>query len=253
MLLQITLALGAQSVQTVTCNVAGRDINAFVAEAKKQIAARVSFPPGTYLDFTGAAAAQAQSSRDLLIHSLLAGIGIILLLSLVMGSYRNLILVLVNLPFALVGGVLVVFISGGSLSIGSLVGFVSLFGITLRNSIMMISHCEHLVDVEGMTWGPEAATRGAQERLAPILMMATVTALGLLPLAIGSSAPGREIEGPMAMVILGGLATSTALNLLVLPNPGPTVWPVREEKAGAIKKPNSGLPAQRFTTHSLIS
>src|SRR5207245_10128317 len=131
---------------------------------------------------------------------------------------------LANLPFALVGGVLAIFLTGvmsdegrGSLSLGTLVGFVTLFGITMRNSIMMISHFEHLVRVEGMTWGFEAALRGAAERLAPILMTALVTALGLLPLAIGSGAAGREIEGPMAIVILGGLVTSTLLNLLVLP------------------------------------
>jgi Cu/Ag efflux pump CusA len=103
------------------------------------------------------------------------------------------------------------------LTIGSLVGFVTLFGITTRNSIMMISHFEHLIREEGMTWGPDAALRGASERLIPILMTALVTALGLLPLAIGSGEAGREIEGPMALVILGGLITSTLLNLLVLP------------------------------------
>ena len=103
------------------------------------------------------------------------------------------------------------------LTIGSLVGFVTLFGITMRNSIMMISHFEHLVREEGMTWGLEAAMRGASERLVPILMTALVTALGLLPLAMGSGEAGREIEGPMAIVILGGLITSTILNLLVLP------------------------------------
>src|SRR5438093_11354134 len=100
---------------------------------------------------------------------------------------------------------------------GSLVGFVTLFGITMRNSIMMISHFEHLVQEEGMTWGLAAAIRGASERLVPILMTALVTALGLLPLAIGTGEAGREIEGPMALVILGGLITSTALSLLVLP------------------------------------
>ncbi len=208
---------GARRVQTVTCNVAGRDVNSFVNEAKKRILSTVSFPAGTYVEFTGAVAAQARSRQDLLIHSLLAGVGIVLLLSIVMGNLRNLLLVLVNLPFALVGGVLAVFASGGWLSLGPLVGFVTLFGITLRNSIMMVSHYEHLVSVEGMTWGLEVAIRGASERLAPILMTALVTGLGLLPLAIGSGSPGREIEGPMAMVILGGLITSTALNLLVLP------------------------------------
>jgi Cu/Ag efflux pump CusA len=130
----------------------------------------------------------------------------------------NLLLVLVNLPFALIGGVLAVYFFGqGTLAIGSIVGFVTLFGITTRNSIMLISHYEHLVTEEGATWGLETALRGASERLAPILMTALVTALGLLPLAIYSGEAGREIEGPMAIVILGGLATSTILNLLVLP------------------------------------
>jgi Cu/Ag efflux pump CusA len=141
----------------------------------------------------------------------------VLLLSIVLTNWRNLILVLVNLPFALVGGVLAVFAGGGMLSLGAMVGFVTLFGITLRNSIMLISHYEHLVEIEGMEWGYQTAIHGASERLAPILMTALVTALGLLPLAIGSSAAGQEIEGPLAIVILGGLITSTALNLLVLP------------------------------------
>jgi Cu/Ag efflux pump CusA len=113
--------------------------------------------------------------------------------------------------------VLAVFLMGGWLSLGSLVGFVTLFGITARNSIMMVSHFEHLVAEEGMTWGLEAVLRGAAEHLAPILITALDTMFGLLPLAIGSGAPGREIEGPMAIVILGGLTTSTVLNLLVLP------------------------------------
>lgn len=209
---------GARRVQAITCNVAGRDITSFVAEAKRQIAAKVSLPAGSYVEFGGAAEAQANSARDLMVHSALAGIAIVLLLSLVVSRFRNLLLILVNLPFALVGGVLAVFAAGGAVSVGSLVGFVTLFGITLRNSIMMLSHYEHLVTVEGLAWGAETALRGAQERLAPILMTALVTALGLLPLALGSGEAGREIEGPMAMVILGGLFTSTALNLLVLPN-----------------------------------
>lgn len=212
----IILHEGARRVQTVTCNVKGRDPTSFVAEAKSRIS-KLSLPPGTYVEFAGTAAAQSKSRHDLLVHSLLAGLGIALLLSVVMGNYRNLLLVLANLPFALVGGVLAVVASGGTLSLGSLIGFVTLFGITLRNSIMMISHYEHLVGTEGMDWGLETALRGASERLAPILMTALVTGLGLLPLAIGSGDPGREIEGPMALVILGGLVTSTALNLLVLP------------------------------------
>jgi Cu/Ag efflux pump CusA len=213
----VVLHSGARRAQAVTCNVTGRDITSFVAEVKDRINAKLRLSAGYYVEFSGAAEAQAKSRQDLLINALLAGVGIILLLSLVIGTSRNLTLVLANLPFALVGGVLAVFFSGGWLSIGSLVGFVTLFGITLRNSIMLISHYEHLVAVEGMSWGREAALCGASERLTPILMTALVTALGLLPMAVGSGDPGREIEGPMAIVILGGLATSTTLNLLVLP------------------------------------
>ncbi len=208
---------GAQRRQQVTCNVQGRDLTSFVQEAKKEVAAKISFPAGVYAIFTGAAEAQAKARRGLLINSAVAAIGVVLLLWIVFGNWRNLLLVLVNLPFALVGGVLAVFASGGSLSVGSLVGFVTLFGITMRNSIMMISHFEHLVLEEGATWNLETAIRGASERLLPILMTALVTALGLLPLAIAYGEPGNEIESPMAFVILGGLFTSTILNLLVLP------------------------------------
>jgi Cu/Ag efflux pump CusA len=136
---------------------------------------------------------------------------------LVFRQPRHVALVLVNVPFALVGGVLAVFAGGGLLSIGSLVGFVTLFGISTRNSIMLISHYEHLVVDEGAPWTLETVARGAGERLVPILMTALVTALGVLPLALGSGEAGREIEGPMAIVILGGLVTSTALNLIILP------------------------------------
>jgi CzcA family heavy metal efflux pump len=214
---------GARRRQTITCNPAGRDVASFVADAQKQIEAQVKFPAGVYAEFSGAAEEQKQAQTELLLHSLAAAAGIILLLAIVFRKASHLLLVLANLPFALVGGVLAIFLVGyfgegqGSLSLGTLVGFVTLFGITMRNSIMMISHFEHLVNVEKLPWGIETALRGASERLIPILMTALVTALGLLPLALGSGEAGREIEGPMAIVILGGLVTSTALNLLVLP------------------------------------
>ncbi|MHB1098158.1 MAG: efflux RND transporter permease subunit [Burkholderiales bacterium] len=214
----IILHDGARRVQTVTCNVSDRDVGSFVAEARKQIATKVSLPIGSYVEFGGTAEAQARTMHDLLMHSAIAVIAIVLLLSMVLRNPRNLILIFINLPFALIGGVLAVLLSDAGLSVGSLVGFITLFGITLRNSIMMLSHYEHLVAEAGLDWGPETALRGAQERLAPILMTALVTALGLLPLALGSNAPGREVEGPMAIVILGGLFTSTALNLLLLPS-----------------------------------
>ena len=208
---------GARRAQAVTANVAGRDVASFVEEARRRILSRVALPASSYVEFAGTGEAQARSRRDLLLHSLLAGVGIVLFLSVVTRHPRNLLLLLANLPFALLGGVLAVFGTGGMLSLGSMVGFVTLFGITLRNSIMMVSHYEHLVGVEGRTWGIETAIDGACDRLAPILITSLVTGLGLLPLALGQHAPGREIEGPMAVVILGGLLTSMALNLLVLP------------------------------------
>lgn len=207
----------ARRVQTITCNVQGRTVDSFVAQARREFAQKLNLPAGVIVEFTGSAAAQAQARTDLLLHSVLAGVGIVLLLFVVLGHRNNLLLVLLNLPFAIVGGVLVTLAFGGEISLGSLVGFVTVFGITLRNSIMLLSHYEHLVSAEGEAWGLAAALRGARERLVPILMTALVTGLGLLPLALGRNAPGREIEGPMALVILGGLATSTVLNLLVLP------------------------------------
>ena len=203
--------------QAVSCNVGGRDVASFVADARRRIGSEVRFPSGVYAIFSGEAEAQARAQREILLTSVVAGVGIVLLLAIAFRNFRNLILVLANLPFALAGGVLAVFLSGAWLTLGSLVGLVTLFGISTRNSIMMISHYEHLVTEEGQTWGLETALRGASERLVPIVMTALVAGLGLLPIAIGSGDPGREIEGPMAIVILGGLMTSTTLNLLVLP------------------------------------
>ena len=208
---------GARRRQTVTCNVEKRDVTSYVAEARKRVEEKVKLPSGVYLEWRGAAEEQAKAKRELVIHFSVAFVGILILLSLVFRRASHVALVLANIPFALVGGVLAVFASGGSTSIGSWVGFVTLFGISTRNSIMLISHYEHLVEIDGAPWSIETVARGAGERLVPILMTALVTALGVLPLAIGSGEAGREIEGPMATVILGGLITSTALNLLVLP------------------------------------
>jgi Cu/Ag efflux pump CusA len=202
--------------QVVTCNVEGRDVETFVAEAERRVR-QLTIPEGVSWVFTGEHEAKQTAQRELLLLSSAAGVGIAMLLWLAFGSVRRLLLVLVNLPFALVGGVAAIYLTGGVLNVGSLVGFVTLFGITVRNGIMMVSHWQHLREEEQMAWGPELVFRGARERLAPVLMTALVTALGLLPIAIGSGEAGREIEGPMALVILGGLATSTALNLIVLP------------------------------------
>ncbi|HKJ22302.1 MAG TPA: efflux RND transporter permease subunit, partial [Gammaproteobacteria bacterium] len=212
------LHIDGQRVQTVTMNVAGKNVGRFAKAARTAIARQVPMPPGTYLDIHSTAQAQTKARNRLLSSSVIAIVFIVLLLSLVLAQPRNLALIFLNLPFALVGGVLAILALGGTVSMGAMVGFVTLFGITLRNSIMLIAHYEHLVLIEGAPWSMETAVRGAKERLSPILMTALVTAFGLLPLALTREAPGNAIEGPMALVILGGLLTSTALNLLVLPS-----------------------------------
>jgi CzcA family heavy metal efflux pump len=206
----------ARRVQTVTANVRGGDVAGFADALERRLAA-TRLPAGIYSELGGTATARREAQHELLLRGLLAGVGIVMLLALAFGNTSRLLLVLTNLPFAMVGGVLAVFASGGLLSLGSLVGFVTLFGIATRNAVMLISHYDHLVRLEGEMWGKEAAIRGALERLGPILMTALVTALALVPLAVGSGDPGREIEGPMAIVILGGLLTSTLLSLFVLP------------------------------------
>jgi Cu/Ag efflux pump CusA len=209
--------VGARRVQTVTANSSGRDIEGITADLERRLSGGAGLPPGVYAEVGGTGTAQREARAELFRNSLLAAGGILMLLWVAFGEGSRVLLVVANLPFALVGGVLAVFASGGLLSLGSLVGFVTLFGIATRNAVMLVSHYDHLVRYEGMRWGPGAAVRGALERLGPILMTALVTALGLLPLALGSGDPGREIEGPMAIVILGGLATSTLLSLFVLP------------------------------------
>jgi CzcA family heavy metal efflux pump len=208
---------GTRRVQTVTANTAGREVADFARELESRIAVPGVLPAGIYAELAGTAAAQREAQRELLLHSLLAGALIVMLLWLAFGETGRLLLVLANLPFSLVGGVAAVAATGMTLSLGSLVGFVTLFGIATRNAVMLISHYDHLVAVERAPWGTDTVLRGASERLGPILMTAAVTGLALLPLALGSGDPGREIEGPMAIVILGGLVTSTLLSLFVLP------------------------------------
>ena len=206
-----------QRRQVVTLNPTTGDIVGFVKQAKAMLGEKVKLPPDVYLEFGGSAEAASAATRDLMTHGAAALIVIISLLMFAFGGWRTTALVLVNVPFALVGAVLAVVMTDASLSIGTLVGFVTLFGISARNSIMLMSHYEHLVRVEGHHWGRITALRGAKERVTPILMTAIVTALGVLPLAIGNGEAGQEVEGPMAIVILGGLVSSTLLNLLVMP------------------------------------
>ena len=202
--------------QQVTCNVQGRDIESFVTEVERKIKS-LQLPEGIFFTMAGEREARASAQRELVFWSALAGIGIFLLLWFAYGSFGKVLLILINLPFALVGGVLAVWLTSGILDVGSLIGFITLFGITTRNSMMMVSHWQHLHEEENLPWSADLIFRGARERLAPVLMTALVTGLGLFPIAWGWQEAGREIEGPMAWVILGGLATSTALNLLLLP------------------------------------
>ncbi|MCA9031757.1 MAG: efflux RND transporter permease subunit, partial [Planctomycetaceae bacterium] len=144
-------------------------------------------------------------------------LGILLLLHSDFGNMRHVLLIFLTLPFALIGGIAGAFASGGVISLGSLIGFVTVLGVAVRNGIMLLDHYRHLQHDEGMALGPELVIRGATERLAPILMTALTTGLALVPLLISGNKPGQEIEYPMAFVILGGLTTATLLNLLVLP------------------------------------
>jgi Cu/Ag efflux pump CusA len=201
----------------VTCNVLARDVASFVEEARRAIGERVSLPAGVFAVFAGTAQAQVQAQRELILRSALGAFGILLLFGIVSRDPRNFALLVVNLPFALAGGVLAALLASRGLSLGSLVGFVTLFGITSRNTILMFSHFQHLVEFEGLVWDRETALRGATERVVPVAMTALVTGFGLLPVALSAGRPGGEIDGPMAIVILGGLVTSTALTLLALP------------------------------------
>lgn len=208
---------GAQRRQTVTCDIVDRDLDDFMRELKARVLEEIPFPADVYPEFTGAAIEQAQARNELILHALLAGAGALLFIYIAIGSFRHVLLTLANLPFALIGGVAAVVVTGASLSVGSVVGFVTLFGITARNSIMLLSHYRYLVEVEGKSWNLETAMQGAQERLPAILMTALVTGLAMFPIAFDSDNPGREIMGPMAAIIIGGLTSSTLLNLLLLP------------------------------------
>lgn len=208
---------GSQRRQTVTCNVINRDFDAFMLELKKRVFKEIPFSETSFPEFTGAAVEQAVARRDLILHSLLAGSGVLILIYLAVGNFRHVMLTLANLPFALIGGIATVVLTGATLSVGSIVGFVTLFGITVRNSVMLLSHYRYLVEEEDKPWGLETVVEGAQQRLPSILMTALVTALAMLPIAFNSDNPGREIMGPMAAIIIGGLVSSTVLNLLLLP------------------------------------
>lgn len=200
----------------VSCNVKGRDLGSVAREIESKVRG-VAFPQGYHPEFLGEYAARQEARRRLLLLGAVALLGIFLILQSDFQSARLAGLVFLSLPFALIGGVAMTFASGGILSLGSLVGFVTVIGIAARNGIMLVSHYRHLEHEEGEAPGRELILRGSVERLSPILMTGLATALALLPIALAGNKPGQEIEHPMAVVILGGLLTSTLLNLVVMP------------------------------------
>jgi Cu/Ag efflux pump CusA len=208
---------GGQRRVSVTFNVEGRPLQDVVSEARALIAQKVNLPAGVFIQYSGAAEAERQTRNELLIYGGVALALILLILFMAFHWRANSWLVLANLPFSLIGSVAIIALTGIGLSLGAVVGLVTVFGVSARNAILQLAHYEHLVEREGAPWNLELVLRGANERLIPILMTAAVTALGLAPLAFGLHRPGQEIEGPMAITVLGGLVSSTLLNLAVLP------------------------------------
>jgi Cu/Ag efflux pump CusA len=200
----------------VTCNVAGRDLGSVARDVEERVRA-LSFPQGYHPELLGEYAARQEARTRLFIFAGLALAGILLLLLTDFRSVRLVMLVALTLPFALIGGVFAAWLGDRALSLGSLVGFVAVLGIAARNGIMLISHYRHLEQAENEPFGMSLVLRGAEERLAPILMTASTAALALLPLVISGNIPGHEIEYPLAVVIVGGLVTSTMLNLFMMP------------------------------------
>jgi CzcA family heavy metal efflux pump len=197
--------------------VSGRDLGAVVNDIKTKLAA-VHLDRGYHTELLGEYTERQAAQSRLLQSSLIAGVVILLLLQAAFRRWRLAALVFLTLPMALVGGVLAAWVGGGIISLGSLVGFFTVFGIAARNGILLVNHWQHLEEQEGMEFGPALVIRGARERLSPILMTSLATGLALVPLVILGDRPGHEIELPLAVVVLGGLVTSTLLNLVVVPS-----------------------------------
>lgn len=208
---------GVQRKIVVQCNVAGRDLLGVVNEIEAAVGAQVKLPQGYRVEYGGQFESEAEASRRLLVLGGGVIVAILLILATAFHSTRDALIIMLNLPLALVGGVAGVYFAGGVLSVASIIGFITLFGIATRNGIMLVAHIRHLQEAEGVTDLRQAVAMGATERLAPILMTALAAGLALIPIAGGMGKPGSEIQAPMALVILFGLLTSTALNMVVVP------------------------------------
>ncbi|MBI2827921.1 MAG: efflux RND transporter permease subunit [Acidobacteria bacterium] len=201
----------------VSCNVSGRDLGSLVEDIQAAIGQQVAMPAGYRVEYGGQFESQQSATDRLMVLGAAVIVGLFMILVLAFGRPRDALLVMLNLPLALIGGVVGVFLAGGVLSVASIIGFITLFGIATRNGIMLVSHIRHLMQVEGVTNFREAVERGAHERLIPILMTAMAAGLALVPLALSGGEAGSEIQTPMAIVILCGLTTSTLLNMFVVP------------------------------------
>jgi len=201
----------------ISCNVAGRDLGSVVRDLQVAVGRAVPMPAGYRVEYGGQFESEESASERLLGFGALVVAALFMLLVLAFGRARDALLVMVNLPLALIGGVAGVFLAGGVLNVATMIGFITLFGIATRNGIMLVSHIKHLMAEEGVTDFRVAVERGSRERLAPILMTAMAAGLALIPLALGGGQSGSEIQTPMAIVILCGLATSTLLNMFVVP------------------------------------
>jgi Cu/Ag efflux pump CusA len=200
----------------ISANVGGRDLGSIVHDIDGRLAT-VDLPHGYHATVLGEYAERQAAQQRILLFGVAAAVGMFLLLQVCYGSWRLATISFITLPSALVGGVLAAFAGGRIISLGSLVGFLTVLGIAARNGILLISRYQHLERDEGATFGPELVLRGSLERLSPILMTTLATGLALVPLVVLGEIPGHEIEHPMAVVILGGLLTSTLLNLFLVP------------------------------------
>jgi Cu/Ag efflux pump CusA len=206
-----------QRVIDVFVGVGGRDLGS-VARSVEEIVGDTDFPLGYHAEVLGEYKERQAAQGRLMLFGIGSAIAIFLLLQASFRSVRLATLSFLTLPTALVGGVLAAWLGGGILSLGALVGFYTVFGIAARNGILMINHFQHLEQEEGMAFGRELVLRGALERLSPILMTTLATGLALVPLVISGDVPGHEIEHPLAVVVVGGLVTSTLVNLFLVPS-----------------------------------
>ena len=219
---------------TVTANVAGRDLGSVVDDVRAAVTSSVKVPAGYRIEYSGQFESSEQAASLLFWLSIGVVLAMFFILAAAFGSPGLAGLIMVNLPLALIGGVAGVFVSGGVLSVASIIGLIALLGIAARNGIMLVSHIEYLRKEEGVTDLRQAVVQGSIDRVVPILMTALCTGLALVPVALGAGEPGSEIQAPMASVIIFGLITSTALNMLVVPAAYYALHARREGRGGVL-------------------